>query len=130
VVHYQVTGLACVVEVHDDEVVDLDSVRMVGLGAADARAVVLQEEIPVLAIEAEVLKRVEASREAQHLPDVVCTAQFTVEHRALEDDIVGEVVQPVWVVVQVWRLVVELGAGSFGVASKASFLGRIGFYGV
>src|ERR1700722_17510991 len=73
VVHDELAGLACVVEVHDDEVVNLDSGRVVGLGATDAGAVVLQEEIAAHAVEAEVLKRVEAPRETQHPPDLLCT---------------------------------------------------------
>src|ERR1700733_8880292 len=63
VVHDELAGLACVVEVHDDEVVNLNSGRVVGL----------QEEIAAHAVEAEVLKRVEAPRETQHPPDLLRT---------------------------------------------------------
>lgn len=66
-VHDELTGLARLVEVHDDEVVDLDSVWAVDLAATDAGSVVLQEELAALAVEAEVLEGVDASREAQQL---------------------------------------------------------------
>src|ERR1700753_1061335 len=122
VVHHQLAGLAGGIEVHDDEVVNLDSVRVVGLGAADAGAVVLQEEIAAHAVEAEVLKRVEAPRKTQHLPNLLCATQFAVEYGALKDDIVSEVVQPVWVVIQVLRLVFELADALFGLGHGSHLL--------
>src|ERR1700722_19236616 len=114
VVHDELAGLACVVEVHDNEVVNLDSGRVVGLSATDAGAIVLQEEIAAHAVEAELLKRVKAPRETQHLPNLLCTTQFAVEHSALKDDVVGEAVQPVWVVIQVSGLVFEPVGALFG----------------
>ena len=111
-VHDELTGFALGVEVHDDEVVDLHSRRVECLAAADARPVVLQEQVAAHAVEPEVLERVQGPREAQHLADLLCATQFAVEHRALQDDVLGEVVQPMRVVGQVRRLILQLATGA------------------
>jgi hypothetical protein len=55
-------------------------------------------------------KSVGAPREAEHLPHLFRAAQLAVEHGALQDDIARQVVQPMRIVVQVWRLVFQLAS--------------------